>query len=70
MGVQPPIKIDYQTCTGCRICYNLCPMDVFGWDDELDMPTVPYPSDCWFEGVCVMECPERSIDIRLPLSNW
>jgi NAD-dependent dihydropyrimidine dehydrogenase PreA subunit len=45
-------------------------MDVFTWDEELNMPKVTYASDCWFEGTCMMECPKRAIDISLPLSSW
>lgn len=70
MSVALPVKIDYQKCTGCRICYENCPMDVFGWDEELNMPRVTHACDCWFEGVCMMECPKRAIDISLPLSSW
>ncbi|MCC6473664.1 MAG: ferredoxin family protein [Burkholderiales bacterium] len=70
MGARPAIKIEYRACDGCRICYHLCPMDVFTWDKEINLPRVTYESDCWFEGVCVMECPHRAIDISLPLSNW
>ncbi|MGI6317740.1 MAG: 4Fe-4S dicluster domain-containing protein [Dethiobacteria bacterium] len=27
-------KIDYRFCKGCGDCYENCPMDVFGWDEE------------------------------------
>ncbi len=27
-------RIDYQPCQGCGECYEYCPMDVFGWDEE------------------------------------
>lgn len=70
MGARLPVKIDYTACDGCRICYNLCPMDVFTWDEEINMPRVTYMPECWFCGVCMMECPRRAIDIRLPLSSW
>ncbi len=70
MSVRLPVKVDYRKCIGCRNCYLVCPMDVFTWDEELNMPKVTYASDCWFEGTCMMECPKRAIDIRLPLSSW
>lgn len=70
MSFWPPVKIDYRKCIGCGHCYDNCPMDVFTWDEELSLPRVTYASDCWFEGVCMMECPKRAIDIRLPLSSW
>ena len=31
-------KIDYKYCNGCGDCYDNCPMDVFGWDEEKQMP--------------------------------
>ena len=30
-----PAKVDYRQCIGCKICYDLCPIDVFTWDEEL-----------------------------------
>jgi NAD-dependent dihydropyrimidine dehydrogenase PreA subunit len=27
-------KIDYEHCNKCGTCYQHCPMDVFGWDEE------------------------------------
>lgn len=70
MGVRLPVKIDYRKCIGCNKCYDHCPMDVFTRDEELNVPKVTYMSDCWFCGVCMMECPQRAIDIRYPLASW
>jgi adenylylsulfate reductase, subunit B len=65
-----PAVIDYRKCTGCKLCYNHCPLDVFTWDEDLKMPRVAYPEECWHCGVCWMECPKRAIDINLPASLW
>jgi adenylylsulfate reductase, subunit B len=62
--------IDYKKCIGCKKCYDLCPMDVITWDQQKDMPEVTYPEDCWFCGVCWMECPKRAIDIVYPACFW
>lgn len=64
------VKIDYRHCIGCQKCYELCPMDIFTWDEETKMPKVAYVEECWFCGVCWMECPKRAIDITYPASFW
>lgn len=65
-----PAKIDYHGCNGCRKCYDLCPMDVFTWDEEMNVPVVAYKYECWHCGICWMECPKRTIDITYPASFW
>lgn len=65
-----PINVDYHRCIGCMKCYDLCPMDVYTIDEERKIPVVTYDEECWFCGVCWMECPKRAIDIKLPASLW
>ena len=60
-------KIDYALCNGCKACYNICPLDVFGWDDENNRPIILYPEECHHDGICEMECPELAITHELPL---
>lgn len=65
------VKIDYKRCIGCGKCYEICPMDVFTLDKEMDdMPKVTYEEECWHCGICWMECPKRAIDITVPASFW
>ena len=66
----PVVKINYKKCIGCKKCYELCPMDVYKWDEEKDMPIVAYEDECWFCGCCWMECPKRAIDFNFPASFW
>ena len=63
-------KIDYHKCNGCKRCYELCPVDIYAWDKERDVPVVAYPEECWHCGVCWMECPKRAIDCFYPASFW
>ena len=65
-----PAKIDYKHCNGCGRCYDLCPMDVIAWDEEKKMPVIAYEEECWFCGVCWMDCPKRAIDFIYPASLW
>jgi len=60
------IKIDYKFCNGCGRCYDLCPMDVLGWDDDEGLPMVAYHAECWHCGTCELECPEEAITIATP----
>jgi NAD-dependent dihydropyrimidine dehydrogenase PreA subunit len=61
-------KIDYTFCSGCRICYDTCSNDVFGWDGDKELPTVAYPGECWHCGTCELDCPERAINVEAPLN--
>ena len=66
-----PVKINYHRCNGCKACYNHCPSDLFGWDEEQDLPYIAYPDECWHCGICKMECPvEKAIELTLPLRCW
>jgi adenylylsulfate reductase subunit B len=62
-------KIDYRYCNGSGICYEICPTDVFGWDEEKQMPVVAYPGECSFCCFCEIVCPEVAIDVRIPLHH-
>ena len=60
-------RIDERLCNGCGECYDMCPMDIFGWDEERQMPTVAYPGECSIFCFCEVACPEVAIDVLLPL---
>jgi NAD-dependent dihydropyrimidine dehydrogenase PreA subunit len=62
-------KIDYRFCNGCGICYEHCPMDIFGWDEEKQMPTVDYPGECSCCCFCEVMCPEVAIDVTIPVHH-
>jgi len=65
-----PATIDLRKCNGCKNCYNICPTDVFIWNEDIKMPEVAYEEECWHCGICWMECPKRAIDITYPASFW
>jgi len=72
------IEIEPETCTGCNICVDICPMDVLAPNAEQGMPPiVAYPEECWFCGCCAERCPQKGKDairviIPLPMrvSVW
>lgn len=59
--------IDYNLCNGCGECYENCPMDVFGWDEKKQKPTLAYPAECRICCVCEISCSQVAIDVRMPL---
>ena len=63
------IHIDYKHCTGCGRCYDTCPQDVFGWDKEEKMPTIDYPYECWYCGICETECSEEAVVVDTPFQQ-
>ncbi len=61
----PPV-IDDERCELCGTCYDICPQDVFAYDNKA--PTrVTYPDECWYCGACVLDCPAEAIRLELPL---
>ena len=59
------LLIDYDCCTGCGACVDCCPGHVLAMSAE-DRPHEKYPDDCWYCGVCAIECPVACITIIFP----
>jgi NAD-dependent dihydropyrimidine dehydrogenase PreA subunit len=63
------IRINHAKCIGCKRCYEMCPPDVFEFDDHSKLLRVAYPEECWFCGTCIFECPvEGALTMELPLA--
>ena len=62
-------KIDFRFCNGCGKCYEYCPADIFGWDENTKMPVVLYPGECSICCYCEIICPEVAIDVEIPLHH-
>ena len=61
------VKIDYEMCTACQLCYDRCPEDVFAWDDDDERPVVKYPYECWYCGACYIDCEGEAITLETPV---
>ncbi|MBU21803.1 MAG: hypothetical protein QGG24_00085 [Vicinamibacterales bacterium] len=55
------------TCVGCVVCVDLCPGDVLRM--EGDKAVVEYADECWWCGVCRVECPvEGCVQFKFPVA--
>ena len=61
-------RIDYERCNGCKICYEICPTDVFGFDEKGRVPRILYPNECNSCGACEYDCMQFAIKVVLP--SW
>lgn len=56
MAVWNEVEIDERVCTGCGVCVETCPTDVFRLDRSLGKAYVAYPEDCQACFICVIDC--------------
>jgi NAD-dependent dihydropyrimidine dehydrogenase PreA subunit len=57
------INIDEDKCTGCKMCYKACFVDVIRWDDVEEKPIVKYPEECATCNWCELSCPVNAIEV-------
>lgn len=63
----PPI-IDKEKCTGCGLCADICPTQVFRhYPKEDKTPLVKFGEECWHCNSCVLDCPKQAVSLRLPM---
>jgi NAD-dependent dihydropyrimidine dehydrogenase PreA subunit len=55
------ILIHDPACRGCRLCVDVCPTDVFTFDEERARASVAEPEDCIACLSCAYECPSGAI---------
>jgi len=62
----PPV-IDREKCSGCGICADICPTDVFYIYEKGQCPAIEYEEECWHCNACVLDCPEQALTLRIAL---
>ena len=63
----PPF-INEEKCTGCALCAQICPVDVFSMNKTEKKPAIKYPDECWHCNACVLDCPSGALALRVPLT--
>jgi NAD-dependent dihydropyrimidine dehydrogenase PreA subunit len=57
----PTITIDKKKCTNCKRCVEVCPVHVFGMENE-DV-VVKDASKCILCKACEVQCPHKAITV-------
>ena len=63
------VKVNEETCIGCGVCYQVCPVDVFKMvmkevgDVERLVSVVVDEEKCTGCNLCVNACPTDSINV-------
>jgi NAD-dependent dihydropyrimidine dehydrogenase PreA subunit len=57
------IIIDYDKCSGCKLCVKACYVDVIVWNAEEKKPMAKYPEECATCSWCELSCPEGAIQV-------
>lgn len=54
--------VDTEKCTGCKVCYNFCSHQTYGWDDAQNISVVANPYHCVVGCTgCLSQCPAGAI---------
>ena len=65
----PPI-IHREKCCQCGHCAQICPLNVLYQATPKGDIAVRYPDECWHCRACVLECPQKAVTMRYPLSHF
>lgn len=57
------VRIDLNKCIGCENCVNICPMDVFYYDETAHKSVLAYPENCQSCGQCYVNCKGHCLGI-------
>ena len=58
-------RYDLNACIGCRNCINICPMDVYRFDETANKSIIAYPENCQACGMCYYACLGQSLQLSL-----
>jgi NAD-dependent dihydropyrimidine dehydrogenase PreA subunit len=49
-------RLDLNKCIGCKKCVEVCPMDVFYFDETANKSVMAFPEACQSCGQCYLHC--------------
>lgn len=59
----PKVQLSEKGCRGCTLCVDICPVDVFEFNEEKNLAEVKRPDDCIGCFSCYYDCPSQCIEI-------
>jgi NAD-dependent dihydropyrimidine dehydrogenase PreA subunit len=63
-----PVTVDEEKCIahkGCRVCVDVCPLDVLAIDLERGAAYMRY-DECWYCMPCETDCPTGAVTVSIP----
>ncbi|MEM2876065.1 MAG: 4Fe-4S binding protein [Candidatus Bathyarchaeia archaeon] len=65
----PEVKVDWNKCTGCGTCVDVCPVTVFELQNIPEYPDTQKSNpvkaeECIQCMACVTQCPEEAITVE------
>ena len=64
------MRNDLNLCIGCRTCVEICPMDVFYFDEEANKSVMLYRENCQSCGQCWLNCPSGSLGTQISMYGF
>jgi ferredoxin-type protein NapH len=58
-----PLTIDSKSCTECKVCQQVCPMQIAPFAFKKDGMEIVKDGDCLKCGLCVSACPKKALDL-------
>ena len=56
------LKLDKKKCTGCKMCINVCPHNVFDFvDKKAEIRDIDACMEC---GACAMNCKDEALSVK------
>jgi NAD-dependent dihydropyrimidine dehydrogenase PreA subunit len=69
-GDMNKIIVNKEICTGCKLCFKSCFVDVIQWDDQTRKPIEAYPEDCVQCMLCEVNCPVQALRVAEDLPSY